>query len=46
MENHAENVHQKLVPDPFILVNHPKPPLYTRNSFKNMIFWKGIVTNL
>ena len=26
MENHAEYVHQKLVPDPFfILVNNPKP---------------------
>ena len=28
MENHAENVHQKLVSDPFfILVNNPKQPL-------------------
>ena len=27
MENHAENVHQKLVPDSFlILVNNPKQP--------------------
>ena len=41
MENHAENVHQKLFPDPFfILVNNPKQPLHTRNFFKNKIFWK------
>ena len=34
MENHAEYVHQKLVPDPFfILVNNPKQPLHVRNSF-------------
>ena len=38
-KNNAENVHQKLVPDPFsILVNNPKQPLHTRNSFKNKIF--------
>ena len=35
MENHAENVPQKLVPDPFlILVNNPKQPLHTRNYFE------------
>ena len=29
-------MHQKLVPDPFlILVNNPKQPLHARNSFKN-----------
>ena len=39
MEIHAENVHQKLVPDPLlILVNNPKQPLHVRNSFKNEIF--------
>ena len=38
MENHAENVHQNLVPEPFlILVNNPKQPLHARNSFENMI---------
>ena len=41
MENHAKNVHQKLAPDPFlILLNNPKQPLHARNSFKNNIFWK------
>ena len=39
MENHAENVHQRLVPDPFlILVNNPKQPFMHENSFKNKIF--------
>ena len=38
-KNHAENVHQKLVPDPiFILVNNLKQPLHAGNSFKNKIF--------
>ena len=38
-ENHEENVHQKLVPDPLlILVNNPKQPLHPRNSLKNKIF--------
>ena len=46
-ENHAENVHQNLVPDPFsIFVNSPKQPLHARNSFKNKIFSKGIIKNL
>ena len=41
---HAENVHQKLVPDSFlILVNNPKQPFYARNSFKFKIFWKKII---
>ena len=36
MENHAENMHQRLFPDPFLtLVNNPKKPLHVRNSFKN-----------
>ena len=35
MEYHSENVHQKLVPDPLlILVNNPKQPLHTWNYFK------------
>ena len=39
MENHAENVPQKLIPDPsFILVNNPKNPLYAINSFKTKTF--------
>ena len=39
MENHAENVHQNVVPDPFlILVNNTKQPLHERNSFENKIF--------
>ena len=44
MENHAENVHQRLVPDPFlILVNNPQQPLHARNYFKNKIFQKRII---
>ena len=39
MDSHAENVHQKLVPDFFlILVNNAKQPLHTRSSLKNKIF--------
>ena len=39
MGNHAENVHQNIVPDPFlILVNSPKQPLHARNSFENKVF--------
>ena len=38
-KNHAENAHQNLVPDPFlILVNNPKQQLHARNSVKNKIF--------
>ena len=34
-KNHAENVHQKLAPDPcLILLNNPKQPLHGTNSFK------------
>ena len=37
-KNYAENVHQKLVPDPFVIsINNPKQPLHARNSFKNKI---------
>ena len=39
LENHAENVNQKLFPDPFsTLVNDQKKVLHARNSFKNKIF--------
>ena len=39
MENYGENVHQKLVPDPFlILVNIPKQSLHGRNTFESKIF--------
>ena len=35
------------VSSPFsILVNNPKQPLHARNSFKNKVFWKGLVKNL
>ena len=37
--NHAENVHQKLVPDPFLIVVK-KTKMCIRNSFKHKIFWK------
>ena len=37
-KNLAENVLQKLVPDPvLILVNNPKQPLHARNYFKSKI---------
>ena len=43
-KGHAKNVHQKLAPDPFlVLLNNPKQPLQSRNSFKNEIFWKEII---
>ena len=39
MENHPENVHQKLVPDSLlILVNNPKQSLHARHLFKSKIF--------
>ena len=39
MENHAENMQQKIVSELFIiLVNNPKQPLRARNSFKSKIF--------
>ena len=47
MKNYAENVTQKLVPDPlFILLNNSKQPLHALNSFKTKIFWKRIIKNL
>ena len=40
MEKHAENVHQKLFPDPFlILLNNPKQPSHARNSFEKENFF-------
>ena len=39
MENHGENVQEKLVEDPFlILVSNPKQPLHARNKNKNKIY--------
>ena len=39
MENYPENVHQKLAPDPFlILLHNPKQPLHARDFFKNKVF--------
>ena len=38
-KNYWENVHQKFIPDPFlILLNNTKQPLHIRNSFTNQIF--------
>ena len=38
-KNHAENVHQKQVPDPFLfLVNNQKQQLHATNYFKNKTF--------
>ena len=38
MKNDAENMHQKLASDPFlILLNNPKQTLHARNFFKNNI---------
>ena len=38
MENHAENIHQKLAPDPYLIfLSNPKQPLHTRNSFKKAL---------
>ena len=43
-KNHAENAHQKVASDPFlILLNNPKQPLHARNSFNNKTFWKRVV---
>ena len=42
-KNDAENVHQKLAPDPFlILPNNSKQILHAGNSFGNKKFWKII----
>ena len=44
---HAENMHHKLVPDPFlVLANNSKQPLHGKNYFKNKTFWKRIIKKL
>ena len=44
---HAENVHEKLVPDPFfILINNPKQPFHARNYFKRKIFERELSKTL
>ena len=41
-KNHAENVHKKLVSDPFlILVSKQKHPFHAINSFKNQDILKN-----
>ena len=38
-KNYAENVHQKLAPDPFLtLLNNSKQTLHAGNSFENKQF--------
>ena len=38
-KNYVENMHQKLVPDLFlILLNNPKQPLHARNASTNKAF--------
>ena len=45
-KNHAENLYQKLVPDPFlILVDNQKQPVHTRNYFENY-FERGLSKSL
>ena len=40
---HAKNLHQKLVPDPFlILVTNPKQPLHERIILKTRFFEKSL----
>ena len=40
---HAESVHFKLVPDPFlILVSSPKQPMHAGNSLKARYFERGL----
>ena len=44
---YAEHMHQKLVPDPLlILVNNPKHSLHAINFFENKIFWKRFSKSL
>ena len=49
-KNHAENVYQKLAPDPvLILLNNPKQQLHARNYFQNFkirYFEKGLSKSL
>ena len=43
MKNYAENIQQKLAPDPFlILLNNSQQPSHARNSFKNKDILKKI----
>ena len=43
-KKHAANVHQKLVPNPFLIsVNNLKQPSHTSNSFKNKIVSHRII---
>ena len=43
-KNHAENMHQKLAPDLFlILPNNPKQALHAGNSLENKKFCKMII---
>ena len=47
MEKSCRKVHQKLVPDPFIiLVNKPKQLLYVINYFKIKYFESGLSESL
>ena len=39
MENHAENVHRKLVPDPFYFGKQPKTTIACKN-FLRIIYFK------
>ena len=46
-KNHAENMHQKVVPDPFLmLVNNPKQPLTQEIILKIRYFERGLSKNL
>ena len=46
-KNHAENMHQKVVPDPFLmLVNNPKQPLTQEIISKIRYFERGLSKNL
>ena len=39
MKNHAENVLQKIVPDPYLILRYKlKQRLQARNSFKSKVF--------
>ena len=47
MKNHKENVHQKLVPDPFLIfVNNPKQLLHARNYFENKEYYQKALKKL
>ena len=46
MENHAENMHQKLVPDLPFYVNNPKHPHYMQEIILIRYFERGLSKNL